>query len=141
MAITQKESSRNYYIKNKKSLIFKAKQYRAKKLLEDPSWLSRQIKKRKLINPEKFKEWSKSSWVRTRFGIEKEQYDALLVSQGMICKICNINLNDKNKALDHCHKTGKIRSFLCKKCNSGMGYFDDNPDIVMKAYKYLSGEF
>jgi hypothetical protein len=43
----------------------------------------------------------------------------------------------KELAIDHCHKTGKIRGLLCKNCNQGLGQFKDNIDLLLSAAKYL----
>lgn len=39
--------------------------------------------------------------------------------------------------LDHCHKTGKVRGYLCESCNTGIGRFDDDPNLVSEAKKWL----
>ncbi len=74
-----------------------------------------------------------------------ESYNILLEAQKNLCAICNRletapdPVTGKIKALsvDHCHLTGKVRGLLCSKCNFGIGYFDDNPEILNKAVKYL----
>lgn len=40
--------------------------------------------------------------------------------------------------LDHCHKTGSVRGWVCESCNTGIGRFDDDPEIVQRAIKWLS---
>lgn len=40
--------------------------------------------------------------------------------------------------MDHDHKTDQLRSLLCLKCNSGLGFFDDDPDLLLQAMKYLA---
>lgn len=39
--------------------------------------------------------------------------------------------------VDHNHKTGAVRDLLCKNCNSGIGMYKDNPELVKRAYEYL----
>lgn len=61
-----------------------------------------------------------------------EEYEQLLEDQKGECKICSskighVSCNGKNArlAIDHCHKTGKIRGLLCGKCNMGLGLLED----------------
>ena len=42
--------------------------------------------------------------------------------------------------LDHCHKTGKFRGWLCQSCNIALGNFEDDPKILKKAISYLIGD-
>lgn len=39
--------------------------------------------------------------------------------------------------LDHCHKTGRVRGWLCESCNTGIGRFDDDPALVNRAIQWL----
>ena len=39
--------------------------------------------------------------------------------------------------LDHCHETGEFRGWLCHNCNSGLGRFYDDPDLLIKAIQYI----
>lgn len=43
--------------------------------------------------------------------------------------------------LDHCHKTGLVRGYLCESCNTGIGRFDDDPDLVKDAVNWLEKKF
>ena len=65
-----------------------------------------------------------------------EDYDAMLASQHGACAICN-RKPGKRLAVDHCHVTGKVRGLLCAKCNSGLAFFQDNPDYILAAIEYL----
>ena len=42
--------------------------------------------------------------------------------------------------MDHDHKTKEFRGWLCHKCNRGLGTFDDNIDMLLRAINYLSRE-
>ena len=39
--------------------------------------------------------------------------------------------------LDHCHDTEKFRGWLCINCNTGLGRFYDDPDLLIKAIQYI----
>lgn len=75
---------------------------------------------------------------RRRYGIEPEQYESLLVKQAGVCAICGTKPNGKTLAVDHCHKTQKIRGLLCLNCNSLLGHCKDDPSRLLKAIHYLS---
>ena len=53
------------------------------------------------------------------------------------CELCGDPPNYRSLHLDHDHKTGKFRGWLCSKCNQGLGLFKDNPELLMKAVEYL----
>lgn len=76
-----------------------------------------------------------------RYGItigQKQRY--ILIQRGK-CKICGIDVLDIFKArVDHDHKTGKIRGILCNNCNSGLGFFQDDPILLAQAIEYLTRE-
>ncbi len=40
-------------------------------------------------------------------------------------------------SVDHCHKTNVVRGLLCNECNSGLGKFKDNIDVMASAISYL----
>lgn len=43
----------------------------------------------------------------------------------------------KKWQLDHCHKTGNFRGWICLPCNRGIGMLGDYLEDVEKAVKYL----
>lgn len=76
--------------------------------------------------------------IRAKFGISVEEYLERLQGQEFMCAICQKYLTGKCKAnLDHCHKSGKIREFLCDGCNLGLGSFADNIGKMRSAISYL----
>jgi hypothetical protein len=90
----------------------------------------------KTITPEHRKDHALKSTYGLDFGWP--EYQKLLTQHEYKCAICHIPHTEKAKlVVDHCHKTGKIRGLLCRKCNSGIGFFDERPDIFWSARRYL----
>ena len=58
------------------------------------------------------------------------------------CAICGNEGNGKWKKLcvDHCHTNLKVRGLLCNKCNTGIGYFKDSPELLNKAIQYIESQ-
>lgn len=92
-------------------------------------------KKYRMTNPEK----SKNSYLRKNYGITLEDYNRMHEEQKGVCKICERPEPTKyyNLAVDHCHKTGKIRGLLCSPCNRALGFLQESSEIVLKAHQYL----
>lgn len=86
----------------------------------------------------------KNTKLKKAYGITLEEYEELLSKQNGKCAICSVDNNSKycNKprafAVDHCHTTGKIRGLLCSDCNTGIGLFKDNTNLLHFAIKYLN---
>jgi hypothetical protein len=55
-----------------------------------------------------------------------------------VCDLCGkIPPHNKKIVLDHCHKTGKFRGWICDPCNVGLGNLGDNLSGLYKAVEYL----
>ena len=80
-----------------------------------------------------------------KYKIREKDYDRMFAEQDGTCKICRCTTKSerngyhKRLAVDHCHTTGEVRGLLCVKCNVGIGYFDDDIDVLKNAIKYLRG--
>src|SRR5260370_22694006 len=74
---------------------------------------------------------------KRKYGISEQEYQKLLKSQKSKCAICSSSLKIQQPALDHCHKTHKIRGILCHPCNLGIGFLKDNILLLKSALKYL----
>lgn len=78
--------------------------------------------------------------LRSAFGISLEQYTSILASQNGQCAICGRaqDANKKRLAVDHCHKTSKVRGLLCSPCNQAIGLFKDSVPSLQSAIQYLT---
>lgn len=63
--------------------------------------------------------------------------ELLALEAATSCDLCGAELNDKNRAIDHCHDTGIVRGVLCYPCNTGIGRIGDNYESLMRAVDYL----
>ena len=66
----------------------------------------------------------------------EHDYNALWTAQDGKCAICR-QVCIKALALDHCHKTGRIRGLLCMRCNTALGLLKDDQGLLSKAIEYL----
>ena len=78
--------------------------------------------------------------LKRSYGIDLEEYQKMLDSQGGVCKICK-SPEAKGRwrqfHVDHCHKNGHVRGILCNRCNTMLGMIDDDPSALRAALKYL----
>lgn len=78
--------------------------------------------------------------LRYRHGITLEIFEQMLEEQNHKCAACQRYpaKNLKNPwHVDHDHETGKVRGILCHQCNSGLGNFNDDPEVLQRALDYL----
>ena len=96
-------------------------------------------------HPESARTSSRKSGLRHNFGLTIEEYDARLLAQGGVCAICGKPPTTRRLAVDHDHRCcpgdrscGKcIRGLLHDICNRGLGYFRDDPVLLISAVEYL----
>jgi hypothetical protein len=88
-------------------------------------------------NKERSLEYSRWYSLKKKFGLSKEQYEALLEGQNHVCAICGKGCT-KALAVDHCHTTGKVRGLLCNNCNRGVGHLKDSVENMTNAITYLN---
>lgn len=53
-----------------------------------------------------------------------------------VCECCG-GRSERSLHLDHCHKTGQFRGWLCFMCNSGIGKLGDDISSLERAVAYL----
>lgn len=68
----------------------------------------------------------------------EDEFAERLRTQNGKCAICMKKMAGRDIHRDHDHITGEWRGLLCNKCNRGLGYFQDNPDMLLAAAFYLA---
>ena len=80
--------------------------------------------------------------LKKQYGLSREQYALMLKAQGGGCALCGSKkpggpMPRRNFAVDHDHRSGKVRGLLCAPCNTGLGHFKDNQQLLRRAADYL----
>lgn len=114
----------DYYQRNKKRIDKRNEEYR-------------------INNPEKINQQRLKYYLRSKLGLEIEDYEFMLNQHNFQCAICGYkqpeNANKYEKLyVDHNHTTGKIRGLLCMNCNSALGHFGENLTNLKNAVTYLT---
>jgi len=66
------------------------------------------------------------------------EYNELLRAQDGRCAICRAEPDEcRALAVDHDHITGKVRGLLCARCNLGLGYMRDDPELLQRSAAYV----
>ncbi len=94
---------------------------------------------------EKGIDYKRDHYLKKTYKISLIDYNCMLEEQSKVCAICNnkeTTLSSSHSrvrplAVDHDHRTGKIRGLLCTKCNAILGYCDDDIYILKNAVNYL----
>ena len=88
-------------------------------------------------------EHGRNKMLLNKYGITLEQYNEMLDKQLHACAICKEPESQTNQgkvkrlAVDHCHKTGKVRGLLCQRCNTTLGRYEDDPYVWENFVAYL----
>lgn len=92
-----------------------------------------------------------------KYGLDRQGFDQLRADQGYRCAICRRHEDELSfiyrprreegdcsptvkLVIDHCHDSGKVRGLLCARCNSGIGQFQDDPELIEAAARWVRGE-
>jgi len=77
---------------------------------------------------------TKADAARARlYGISKTDFAELKAKFSGLCWICR---DSRGECVDHCHETGRVRGWLCKKCNHLLHYVE-RIDWLNSAVAYL----
>jgi hypothetical protein len=78
-------------------------------------------------NPERYRTKLRSWRMRTIYGLTLKDYDEMLKKQRGKCAICGKPPTSRRRlAVDHNHKTNKVRGLLCHVCNNFLGVYERN---------------
>lgn len=83
---------------------------------------------------------NRNNRLKKEYNVTQEWYEKTLEEQEGKCKICksdNPGKGLKHFHIDHNHETGKVRGLLCHSCNTGLGLFKENVDLIQKAIEYV----
>ena len=62
----------------------------------------------------------------------------MFIEQDCKCGICCKTITKtKDRHIDHCHSTGKVRGILCSKCNTAIGLLKEDTGIMFNAISYI----
>lgn len=70
---------------------------------------------------------------KRKYKISLEFFRHKLIQQDFKCDICKSRqVFCGDLQVDHCHRTGKIRSLLCARCNKELGRFEKKGSVNQK---------
>jgi hypothetical protein len=74
-----------------------------------------------------------------KYGITLKQHENIMTEQNNECACCIRPFSsDLKPAVDHCHKTGKVRGLLCSNCNRAIGLLYDKAEAMLRLAIYLT---
>lgn len=83
--------------------------------------------------------------LKKRFGIDRSDFDKMLVRQNGVCAICkeperghHWSGEPKRLSIDHCHATKRVRELLCFRCNSTLGKVGESLELLDAMKEYIS---
>lgn len=77
-------------------------------------------------------------YFKRRYGLTPDQVDEMAAAGCGICGTVEWSGRHSRPHVDHDHKTGRVRGILCSECNTGLGKFRDDPELLRRALQYLS---
>jgi Cft2 family RNA processing exonuclease len=139
----QCEKCRAYQEKYRKSHRKEFNRYSAKYYAKHKEIIRAKDLAKRVANPEKYRIAKRATAIKRKYGIDYDDFIALLKSQNNKCGVCktefskNVSEPEKLPCIDHDHKTGKIRGILCRKCNRILEIVEDKV-LAGKANIYLN---
>lgn len=116
-----KRKKREWYLKNKEKSIKQAREW----ALAHPERTKEARKAWEKKNPERKRIYARRKMLRSKYNISPAEYDVMFDAQQGTCAICqNPCSSGRRLAVDHNHRTGKVRELLCARCNVRLGMIE-----------------
>ena len=132
------------------------------RLIADPEWRAKRNLKQKAYAKRRYyadveaarartrdaaNKWRKENPEKVRELHRQWKYKQLVKKYGPLdafdhvkCEICRVLFDEtiqNRRTLDHCHKTGLARGFVCHRCNVMIGMAGDKAGLMTAAARYL----
>ena len=72
---------------------------------------------------------------RRRYGLSRQDYEALLAKQGGACAICRQSPREP-LVVDRARVDGRVRGLLCRRCKAAITCFNEDPRLLRQASAY-----
>lgn len=130
----KRKYSKRWYHANKKKAKASQKKWYNKNQLKLKQYRKQYYRK----NKARTKAINRNS-VLKHFGLTLESYNKMLMDQNFRCYICRVKVKrlKKSLAVDHDHKTGKVRGLLCNTCNIVLGLVKESTMRLGSMIDYL----
>lgn len=82
--------------------------------------------------------------IQKKYGLTRDDYKKILAEQNGVCFICQRSPEKirprRNLAVEHDHKTGRIRGLCCYRCNHVLLHriLGEDIEVLKRALKYLT---
>jgi len=141
------ESNRRSHAKHREERAARARAWRQKNLEIVRAYDRRRYAENREARNAHCRAWNAANrervyWndLRKKYGISRDQFEAMFETQGRRCAICRSDRPGTPSGrffIDHDHATGRVRAILCGHCNSAVGYVREDPAIALAVAEYL----
>lgn len=95
------------------------------------------FKKRRAANPQRYSRMIRDQAIKLKYGLSREEFEALLIDQNYRCMVCETKLTLATTHVDHDHQTNRVRGLLCFNCNVAIGHLRDDSRLLDRAAAYI----
>jgi hypothetical protein len=106
-----------------------------------PKGIASEKRKRTGVRRKKRKVVQRAHMLKHRYGMAPGDYNELLKKQNGHCAFCPQTPEQERYgvlAVDHDHKTKRVRGLLCMACNQALGKLGDNEISIRRVLAYLT---